>query len=81
MDLIAFKNTFPGIDIPTCLQVLDAHGYISKHSESQRIPLLWLASKIEKKYIKHVYWEVVTNYPWIVVLMQCKINKRKLKRK
>lgn len=74
MDLIAWsKNDHPNVD--TYL-IFSTMGYEHKISNSKKIPLMHLASKIEEKYIKHVYWEVVRNDTWAVVLMQCKIKKR-----
>lgn len=76
MDLIAFHQ----YGVPLLIDLTDFvfihSGYTITHSGSRTIPLHYLASKIEKRYIKHVYYDVIWDHHWCVVLMQCKIRRR-----
>lgn len=84
MDLIAYKQTdigeyIDGIDsVPVGpFAVFRLHGYTIKRSKSGKVPLLMLASKREGKNFKHVYFNAEPGVRWTVVLMQCKIGKRR----
>lgn len=78
MDLIAFTQK----DELLACEVFEENGYDIMFSKSKKIPLNWLASKIEDKYIKHVYFQTVGRaQSWYVVLMQCKISKRQKRKR
>ena len=74
MDLIAFVKRDIAHLPAAC--VLQNQGYTHKMSKSTKIPLRYVAIKREKNHVKSVYYEVVIDDAWIVVLMQCKIRKR-----
>jgi len=74
IDLVAYVKK-PTVHDPLYI-IIHMNGYTFKASKSTKIQLRHLASKIEKKYYKHFYWELVIDEKWIICLMQCKTGKR-----
>ncbi|GAI99929.1 unnamed protein product, partial [marine sediment metagenome] len=63
-DLIAYKAADVSGHIVGYL--FDRHDYILKNSKSTKIPLPYLASKMEGKHFKHVYYDTISNIYWTV---------------
>jgi Holliday junction resolvase len=78
MDLIAYKPMKN--DLPCVIEIFTQEGYTLKPSRSTKIPLLWVYSKQTGVNYKKIYMDLVGDPEvddWLVVFMQCKINKRK----
>lgn len=79
-DLIAFARSLDDGRTPVYV-VFRAAGYVIGENTSQK-PFVRLASRITARNIRHVYYSVVDSGTclsegWTVVLMQCKINRKR----
>ena len=80
MDLIAYKPFWA--ELTPCYNLFWDNGYKTKEANSKTIPLDRLASKQSNGNTMHVYYQYIEDsfMRWDVVLMQCKIKKRRRKK-
>jgi hypothetical protein len=72
MDLIAYADKWLKVRA-----LFEGHGYTIKESRARKIPSDMVAIKTDRINERKVYYTIVGNLPWLVVLMQCKIKKRR----